>query len=103
MVEKKKYLVIYHVNNIFTMFIRMLMSTSITSEHPHNIHPKTSSPQIPILRMSRSMITMTLQMAIIKSLIDQKSIQADRFTDFTFTFFMKEIFFDYIVSCRSYC
>jgi len=46
------------------------------------------------------MIMMSLPMTIVKSLIDQESIQPDRFTNLTFLFFVKGVlFYDIMTSC----
>ena len=88
---------INHLNIILPMFIRMLVSTSITPKQPHNIHPHPTSPQIPI-HMSTPVIMPLPPMIVIKPLTHQKPVQSYRFGDFTFTLLVEEIFLDDIVA-----
>ena len=53
--------------------------------------------------MSRSMIMMSFQVIIVKPFIHEESIKSNCFAHFTFTFLMKEIFFDDVVACCSNC
>ena len=48
--------------------------------------------------MSGTMSMMTLAITVQESLADEKFIESDRFTNFAFTFFVKEVFFDDIVA-----
>jgi high-affinity K+ transport system ATPase subunit B len=96
MIQKEEYLVINHFNDVFSMFIRMLVTAHIASEQSNYIHPKSASPQVPIQSMTRAMVMISLPMTVKKSFAHQKSIQPDCFANFTLAFLVEQVLFNNI-------